>query len=150
MGHFICFLINYHSILLFIFIIFSKIPPHGILVSLSHKFSYLNTLYPFWFVKQDTKFSSLLFCSSILSASPRASRVVDSHIFFSKPSSSNFLTWASAPSWASVASWTTHSRSPLWQPCFPSLSQCGMCISSNKYIRLAGIFWVSPYSCSSA
>lgn len=102
-------------------------------------------LHPPSFAKLTIKFSSLLSCSPIVSASPKGSRIVDNCMSFCGLSSSNLLTQASASSQASVARQAAHVRG---QPTgaaahFPSLPQCAMCSFSNKCIRPAGIFRVS-------
>lgn len=87
-----------------------------------------------------------------LSSSPDANRVVDILIQSSSVSySSNFLTLASASRWVSVASKTSHKsgQSTAVAITFPSLPQCVIHSSSNKYIKPVGIFGRFPYSCNS-
>ena len=129
-----------------------RIPPLSVPIRLCYKCLNLNPwqqLCPPSFAKWHIKFSNLICCSSTLSTSPEASRVVDICMSFSNLSSySNFLTQISASSQASVFRQTAHRRGQTTAAAtihFPSVLQCAMCSSSNKHIKPAGVFRV-PYT----
>lgn len=124
----------HHSVLLFIFLIFPRIPLLTIPIKLSYKDWDLTVWHfcPSSFAKQNTKISNLFSCSPPVS--PKVSRVVDTT--HSSPTSA--LLPASNSSfilslYLGIAGCQTAHRVAM---CFPFLPQQVLCSSSRKHQHL--------------